>query len=91
MDEYEKIEVELSRLYEVYMEKFRNLTYLEQQLDEYNRLEQDKFEVSDLIMVGSGLHATSQMPSISNLGNGNDTETNAKSITRRRTEAAARG
>ena len=45
MDEYEKIEVELARLYEVYMEKFRNLTYLEQQLDEYNRQEQDKFEV----------------------------------------------
>ncbi|KAJ3043205.1 Clusterin-associated protein 1 [Rhizophlyctis rosea] len=48
MDEYEKIEVELSRLYEIYMEKFRNLTYLEQQLDEHNRLEQDKFEETEM-------------------------------------------
>ncbi|KAJ1554063.1 Clusterin-associated protein 1, partial [Cladochytrium tenue] len=44
MDEYEKVEVELVKLYNGYMEKFRNLTYLEQQLDEYNRQEQDKFE-----------------------------------------------
>ncbi|KAI8924489.1 Clusterin-associated protein-1-domain-containing protein [Entophlyctis helioformis] len=47
MDEYEKIEVELSKLYETYMDKFRNLTYLEQQLDEYNREEQDKFEETE--------------------------------------------
>lgn len=32
------------------MEKFRNLTYLEQQLEEYNRLERDRMEVS--IQVG---------------------------------------
>ncbi|KAJ3276916.1 Clusterin-associated protein 1 [Borealophlyctis nickersoniae] len=48
MDEYEKIEVDLGRLYETYMEKFRNLTYLEQQLDEHNRLEQDKFEETEV-------------------------------------------
>jgi hypothetical protein len=45
MDEYEKIEVELGKLYEVYMDKFRNLAYLEQQLEEHNKAEQDKFEV----------------------------------------------
>ncbi|KAJ3310903.1 Clusterin-associated protein 1 [Blyttiomyces sp. JEL0837] len=48
MDEYEKIEVDLSKLYDVYMEKFRNLTFLEQQLDEYNRQEQDKFEETEM-------------------------------------------
>lgn len=45
MDEYEKLEEDLQKLYEVYMEKFRNLTYLEAQQEEYNRAEQDKFEV----------------------------------------------
>jgi clusterin-associated protein 1 len=45
MDEYEKVEVELVKFYELYMERFRNLTFLEQQLDEYNRGEQDKFDV----------------------------------------------
>ncbi|KAI8610157.1 Clusterin-associated protein-1-domain-containing protein [Chytriomyces sp. MP71] len=47
MDEYEKIEVELVKLYEVYMDKFRNLAYLEQQLDEHDRIEQDKFEETE--------------------------------------------
>ncbi|KAJ3192674.1 Clusterin-associated protein 1 [Irineochytrium annulatum] len=50
MDEYEKIEVELVKFYEVYMEKFRNLSYLEQQLDEHNRLEQDKFEETEVLL-----------------------------------------
>lgn len=45
MDEYEKLEEDLQKLYEVYMEKFRNLTYLEAQQEEYNRAEQDKSEV----------------------------------------------
>ncbi|ORY37079.1 hypothetical protein BCR33DRAFT_663741 [Rhizoclosmatium globosum] len=47
MDEYEKIEVELVKLYEIYMDKFRNLAFLEQQLDEHDRLEQDKFEETE--------------------------------------------
>ncbi|KAI8852019.1 Clusterin-associated protein-1-domain-containing protein [Chytridium lagenaria] len=50
MDDYEKIEIELVRLYEIYMEKFRNLTYLEQQLDEHNKLEQDKFEETEVLL-----------------------------------------
>ncbi|KAJ3158372.1 Clusterin-associated protein 1 [Geranomyces michiganensis] len=47
MDEYERIEKDLAVLYESYMERFRNLSYLEQQLDEYNRVEQDKFEETE--------------------------------------------
>ena len=46
MDEYEKLEEDLQKLYDSYMIRFRNLAYLEGQLEEYNRVEQDKFEVS---------------------------------------------
>lgn len=42
MDEYERVEAELVRVYQVYMERFRNLAFLEQQLDEHNKLEQEK-------------------------------------------------
>ena len=45
MDEYEKLEEDLQKLYDGYMIRFRNLAYLEGQLEEYNRVEQDKFEV----------------------------------------------
>ena len=44
MDEYERLEEELQRIYEDYMMKFRNMSYLEQTYEEYNRVEQDKFE-----------------------------------------------
>ncbi|XP_060076668.1 clusterin-associated protein 1-like [Ylistrum balloti] len=47
MDEYEKLEEDLQKLYEVYMNKFRNLTYLESQLEDYNRAEQDRFEETE--------------------------------------------
>lgn len=46
MDEYEKIEEELQKQYEIYLEKFRNLAYLEQQLEDHHRMEQERFEVS---------------------------------------------
>ena len=46
MDEYEKLEEDLQKLYEEYMLKFRNQAFLEQALEEYNRQEQDKTEVS---------------------------------------------
>ena len=54
MDEYERLEEDLQRLYEDYMMKFRNMTYLEQTYEEYNRVEQDKFEVkySEKFLVG---------------------------------------
>lgn len=45
MDEYEKIEEDLQKQYETFVEKFRNLCFLESQLDEYHRLEQERFEV----------------------------------------------
>jgi len=45
-DEFEKLEGDLKKLYEVYMEKFRNLTYLEQIVDAYDRQQQVKVEVS---------------------------------------------
>ncbi len=42
MDEYEKLEQEIERYYSQYIEKFRNLDYLEYQLDEYNKREIEK-------------------------------------------------
>ncbi|XP_059834843.1 clusterin-associated protein 1 homolog isoform X2 [Hypanus sabinus] len=47
MDEYEKIEEELQKQYETYVEKFRNLCYLEQQLDDLHRVEQERFEETE--------------------------------------------
>ncbi|XP_064582005.1 clusterin-associated protein 1 isoform X2 [Zonotrichia leucophrys gambelii] len=44
MDEYEKIEEQLQRQYSTYLEKFRNLTYMEQLLDDHRRTEQEMFE-----------------------------------------------
>uniref|UniRef100_A0A8C2R2C8 Clusterin-associated protein 1 n=1 Tax=Capra hircus TaxID=9925 RepID=A0A8C2R2C8_CAPHI len=46
MDEYEKIEEELQKQYDIYLEKFRNLAYLEQQLEDHHRMEQERFEES---------------------------------------------
>ena len=46
MDEYEKLERELQKQYEVYVEKHCNLSYLEHQLREVEQAEQDKMEVS---------------------------------------------
>ncbi len=46
MDEYEKVEEDLQKQYDVYLEKFRNLAYLEQQLEDHHRMEQERFEVS---------------------------------------------
>lgn len=42
MDDYERIESDLITCYEVYMHKFRNLSYLEQQLDETTKAEAGK-------------------------------------------------
>nr|XP_002739342.1 PREDICTED: clusterin-associated protein 1-like [Saccoglossus kowalevskii] len=54
MDEYEKLESDLEKQYEIYIERYRNLTYLEQQVDEYNRVEQDKFEMGGTDEFGAG-------------------------------------
>ncbi|XP_031416749.1 clusterin-associated protein 1 homolog [Clupea harengus] len=47
MDEYEKIEEDLQKQYETYVEKFRNLSFLEHQLEDYHRLEQERFEETE--------------------------------------------
>ncbi|XP_076439962.1 clusterin-associated protein 1-like isoform X2 [Babylonia areolata] len=47
MDEYERLEVDLQKLYDSYMERFRNLAFLEHQLDEYHRAEQDRLEETE--------------------------------------------
>ena len=44
MDEYERLEQELERYYALYLDKFRNLDYLEHQLDLYNQAEEEQFE-----------------------------------------------
>ncbi|KAL0617301.1 Clusterin-associated protein 1 [Plecturocebus cupreus] len=44
MDEYEKVEEELQKQYDIYLKKFQNLTYLEQQLEDHHRMEQERFE-----------------------------------------------
>lgn len=47
MDEFEKLEKELSKIYGTYVEKFRNVEYLEHQLEQYNQAEQEKLEESE--------------------------------------------
>merc|ERR1712070_941720 len=47
MDEFEKLEKELVKIYGTYVEKFRNVEYLEHQLEQYNQAEQDKLEESE--------------------------------------------
>eukprot|EP00826_Nyctotherus_ovalis_P022615 TRINITY_DN17492_c0_g1_i2.p1 TRINITY_DN17492_c0_g1~~TRINITY_DN17492_c0_g1_i2.p1 ORF type:complete len:430 (+),score=171.05 TRINITY_DN17492_c0_g1_i2:142-1431(+) len=47
MDEYEQLEKELEMLYTIYVEGVRNLDYLENELDEYNRKELEKKEESE--------------------------------------------
>jgi len=46
MDEYEKLEEELGKFYSIYIDKFRNLDYLEDQLDLYNTKEVEKRQQS---------------------------------------------
>ncbi|EDQ87219.1 uncharacterized protein MONBRDRAFT_27399 [Monosiga brevicollis MX1] len=47
MDEYEKLEGELQTSYEEYVEKYRNLAYLEKELEDFNQREQDKFQETE--------------------------------------------
>lgn len=44
MDEYEKLEDDLKKLYEQYIIKFRCMSYLEQQIEEHDRVEQERME-----------------------------------------------
>uniref|UniRef100_A0A4W3HPC7 Clusterin associated protein 1 n=1 Tax=Callorhinchus milii TaxID=7868 RepID=A0A4W3HPC7_CALMI len=68
MDEYEKMEEELQRHYEIYVEKFRNLCYLEQQLDDLHRMEQERFEVRE---ERAALHSTTTCIYIAPITQGN--------------------
>jgi clusterin-associated protein 1 len=52
MDEYDRLEAELERLYQVYVEKYRNLDYLEHQLGDYNRNEEDMFKSAQRVLEG---------------------------------------
>ncbi|KAL3656333.1 hypothetical protein V7S43_018825 [Phytophthora oleae] len=47
MDEYEKLEKELERQYAVYCERFRNLDYLQRELDLHNSHEMKKLAEND--------------------------------------------
>lgn len=47
MDEYEKLEKELERQYAVYCERFRNLDYLQRELDLHNSREMKKLAEND--------------------------------------------
>ena len=47
MDEYERLEADLQKQYEIYLVKFRNLTYLEHLLQEHEKIEQEKLEESE--------------------------------------------
>jgi hypothetical protein len=42
MDEYEKLEKELQRQYEIYLGRFRNIEYLEHELDLYHQVHAQK-------------------------------------------------
>jgi len=44
MDEYEKLEADLKKCYEEYMIRFRCLAFLEQQVEEFERAEQERME-----------------------------------------------
>ncbi|EQC35186.1 hypothetical protein SDRG_07415 [Saprolegnia diclina VS20] len=47
MDEYEKLEKELERQYAIYCERFRNLDYLQRELDLHNDRELKKLQEND--------------------------------------------
>jgi clusterin-associated protein 1 len=50
MDEYERIEAEIAKHYAVYMQKYRNLTYIEHQLSQHEVREADVQEEAEVTM-----------------------------------------
>lgn len=50
MDEFEQLEMDLKSQYEMYLFKFRNMTFLEQQLDELKQQEQIQIEEAETSM-----------------------------------------
>jgi len=47
MDEYERLEVELSAHYSMYVQAWRNMSYLESELDDINASEEDRIAEHD--------------------------------------------
>merc|ERR1719276_581868 len=47
MEEYERMEQELERYYEQYVGRFRNLDYLEHELDTLNKEERERMEENE--------------------------------------------
>mmetsp|Transcript_15798 Transcript_15798/g.31162 ORF Transcript_15798/g.31162 Transcript_15798/m.31162 type:complete len:413 (+) Transcript_15798:123-1361(+) len=47
MDEYEKLEDDLQDMYREYLERFRNLDYIEGQLETYNKQEQERMDENE--------------------------------------------
>jgi hypothetical protein len=47
MDEYERLQAELRVVYEAYIERHRNLSFLEAELDKFHRAEREKKAASD--------------------------------------------
>jgi hypothetical protein len=94
MDEYERLELDLQKIYLLYMDKFRNLAFLEQQLEEHHRAEQEKFEVCEYmasglhVRKGGGTKLTGRDDVV--LGNGNVAQANAGSTTRRGNQTSSR-
>ena len=44
---YEQLERELQKQYTVYLERFRNLDYLQNELEMYNKSEKEKLDEND--------------------------------------------
>ena len=61
-DEYDRQEQELERLYQAYLEKFRNLEYLEHQMDLYTQQEEEKFGNLQGALSKTYLHEKSHFP-----------------------------
>jgi len=50
MEEYDMMERELKQVYEVYLQRFRNLQYLESELHKYRKVELEKKQESDRLL-----------------------------------------
>lgn len=47
MDEYERLQADLDGMYSAYLERFRNLEYLENELEAYYSAEQERLEAGN--------------------------------------------
>jgi len=56
MDEYEKLERELERQYEIYLERYRNLDFLEHEMDMYRQAEEERLKESNRRLTSMQAH-----------------------------------